>query len=431
MGEPKKVKRYDSLNPGQWMTTPFTRTAEGFLTGRAIVTSIGVFTYRNSDGTTSRELRLPEEVFDSESLASMKLKPVVNDHPDKKVIPSNVEALAVGSLGSLVTTTVQERTWDGYTPPEKLTDGLHVAVDMSINKEDAIEDVLNGKRALSMGYECEIEKADEGATWLGMAYDYIQRKIRYNHCAIVDAARAGDAARIRLDDKDQEAGNVLGIHLDSGDAIRVDIKPSGDTGGQANQEEAMKYRLDNGMEYDAPEGFVQAYVSVKEKADSADKALTKEREDHKATLSKLEAERDTAKDRADKAESEAKKAKEDAALAISPDRVKAAAKQMAALYDAADRAGVEVKDDMADLDIKKAVINAVFPKADLKEKDEAYISARYDSALEMLETNADGESRAVAGEVPTAETRTDSKAARDRMIELNRRLSRGDKAEGV
>jgi hypothetical protein len=430
MAEPKKVKRYDSLDPGRWMTTPFTRTTEGFLTGRAIVTSIGVFAYRNVDGSTTRELRLPEEVLDPESLASMRLKPVTNDHPAEKVTPANTQELAVGSLGSLVTTTVQERTWEGYTPPEKLTDGLHVAVDMTINQAGAIDDVLNGKRSLSMGYECEIEKADEGATWLGMAYDAIQRKIRYNHCAIVDAARAGDAARIRLDGKDQEAGDASGIHLDSGDAIRVDIKPSGETGGdQAQYQEVktMKYRLDNGMEYDAPEGFVQAYVSMKERSDNADKALAKEREDHKSALSKLEAERDTAKDRADKAEAEAKKAKEDAA--ISPDRVKAAAKEMAALYDAADRAGVEVKDDMADLDIKKAVITAVFPKADLKDKDEAYITARYDSALEMLESHADEESRAVAGEVPSAETRTDSTSARKRMIELNRRLSNGEKVK--
>jgi hypothetical protein len=188
----------------------------------------------------------------------------------------------------------------------------------------------------------------------------------------------------------------------------------------------MKYRLDNGMEYDAPEGFVQAYVSMKEKADNADKALAKEREDQKAALSKLAAERDTAKDRADQAEAEAKKAKEDAA--VSPEKVKAAAKAMAALYDAADRAGVEVKDDMADLDIKKAVITAVFPKADLKDKDEAYITARYDSALEMLESRADGESRAVAGELPSGEIKMDSASARRRMIELNRRLSRGDKA---
>jgi hypothetical protein len=84
MAEPRKVKRYDSLAPVRWMTTPFARTAEGFLSGHAIVTSIGVFTYRNADGSTSRELRLPEEVFDSESLASMKLKPVSMTIPPEK-----------------------------------------------------------------------------------------------------------------------------------------------------------------------------------------------------------------------------------------------------------------------------------------------------------------------------------------------------------
>ena len=191
----------------------------------------------------------------------------------------------------------------------------------------------------------------------------------------------------------------------------------------------MKYRLDNGMEYDAPEGFVSAYVSMKEKADSAEKALAKERDDHKNALSKMEAERDTAKDRADKAEADAKKAKEDAA--VSPDRVKAAAKEMAALYDAADRAGVEVKEDMSDTAIKKAVITAVFPTAKLDGKDDAYITARFDSALDVLAKHDDRESRAVAGEIPSAETRTDSVAARKRMVELNRRLSRGEKTEGV
>jgi hypothetical protein len=423
-----KVKRYDSLDPAQWMATPFTRTTDGFLTGRAIVTSIGVFTYQNADGGVSRELRLPDEVFNTDSLASMKLKPVTNDHPAEKVTPENVQKLAVGSLGSNPSSTTQERTWDAYTPLEKLTDGLHLAIDMTINNADAIDDVLNGKRSLSMGYECEIAKADAGGTWLGMAYDSIQRNIRYNHCAIVDVARAGDAARIRLDGKVQEAGNDLGIHLDSGDAVRVDIKPSGDSRGdqaQDQEDKTMKYRLDNGMEYDAPEGFVQAYVSMKEKADSADKALAKEREDHKAASSKLEAERDTAKDRADKAEAEAKKAKE--AVALTSERLDEAVKAKLAILDAADRAGVEVKTDMLDADIKKAVIMAVFPTAKLDGKDDAYLSARFDSAVETLESRADGQSRAVAGEYPTSESRTDSVKARQRMVELNRRLSRGEK----
>jgi hypothetical protein len=184
MSNRKQVRRFDSLDPARWMTVPFTRTTEGFLTGRAIVTGVGVFTYLNKDGSTTRELRLPEEVFSSESLASMKLKPVTNGHPDEKVTPENMRDFTVGSLGSNPSSTVQERSFDGYTPFEKLTDGFHVAIDMTVQRADAIEAVLNGKRALSMGYECEFESAEPGSVWCGMEYDGIQRNIRYNHCAV-------------------------------------------------------------------------------------------------------------------------------------------------------------------------------------------------------------------------------------------------------
>ena len=200
MGTPKTVKRFDTLDAGSWMTTKFTRTTEGFLTGRAIVTSIGVFTYQYADGTVLRELRLPEEVFASESLESMKLKPVTNQHPDGFVTPENQKELQVGSLGSDVTTTTQIRDYDSWTDSDKITDGIHVAIDMTINRDDAIDDVLNGRRALSMGYTCEIEETS--GVYMGVEYDCIQRKIRYNHCAIVDAARAGDAAMIHLDGAD-------------------------------------------------------------------------------------------------------------------------------------------------------------------------------------------------------------------------------------
>ena len=68
----KDLKRFDNIDNSQWMTIPFERTNEGFLRGRAIVTSIGVFTYKRKDGTIQRELRLPEEVFSPSTLNSMK-----------------------------------------------------------------------------------------------------------------------------------------------------------------------------------------------------------------------------------------------------------------------------------------------------------------------------------------------------------------------
>ena len=59
-----------------YATSPAEKTAEGFLVARAPVTSIGVFSYRNPDGSERRELRLPEEVFNADSLASLRLKPL-------------------------------------------------------------------------------------------------------------------------------------------------------------------------------------------------------------------------------------------------------------------------------------------------------------------------------------------------------------------
>jgi hypothetical protein len=409
------------------MTTPFTKTAEGFLVGRAVVTNVGVFSYQNKDGTVTRELRLPEEVFAIDSLNSMKLKPMVNNHPAEAVTANNAKALQIGSLGnnpsdwissyaSFNPDGISERGLSG-------SDGFHVAIDMTITDAAAIQDVENGKVALSMGYGCEIEETS--GVWCGMAYDAIQRKIRYNHCALVDGARAGDAARIRLDGKDQEVDDKLGIRLDSGDAIRVDIKPSGETGGDQakNQEDTtMKYRLDNGMEYEAPDGFVQAYVALKERADNADKALAKEREDQKAAISRMEAERDTAKARTDKAEKELKEAQD---ALNDPKRLDAAIEAKLVLHDAAKKADIEIKKDMSDEDIKKAVILSVFPECKFDGKDETYITARFDATVEFLKTRADGKSRIVAGENFQGEARCDAAKAHQDMVDRLYRLSNG------
>ena len=83
-GKNKEMIRYDRIDAPTWMTDPFEQTPEGFLRGRACVTNIGVFPYRLEDGSIEYELRHPEDVFDSESMASLKLKPVTNNHPKEK-----------------------------------------------------------------------------------------------------------------------------------------------------------------------------------------------------------------------------------------------------------------------------------------------------------------------------------------------------------
>ena len=404
----KEIRRFDNIDHSEWMTTPFERTTEGFLKGRAIVTCCGVFTYKRADGTLQRELRLPEEVFAPATLESLKLKPVTLNHPTELVTPENADMLQVGSLGDNPSSTNQEYNWNGEpTDWKKLTDGLNVAVDMIITKKDAIDAVINGKQGLSMGYTCDIEIAEPGSTWCGVEYDYIQRNIKYNHCAIVDAGRAGDNAKIEL-------------RVDSADAVLEDKLVTKDGGTKM----LKKINLD-GIDYEAEESVIKALNTEKKRADDAVAELSKFKEDSAKELSVMTAERDTQKERADKAEEDLAKAK---AEALDSTKLDEAVNARIELYKNAEKAGVEVKNDMKDADIKKAVIAKVFPKANLDGKDSAYIDARYDATIEMLAERADSNSRQVLADTPNnhADSVDD---ARQRMIDKMKKDSRHEQEE--
>lgn len=403
----KDLKRFDNIDNSQWMTIPFERTNEGFLKGRAIVTSIGVFSYKRADGTIQRELRLPEEVFSPSTLNSMKLKPVTLNHPTELVTSDNADKLQVGSLGDNPSWTKEwhDRNW------EEVTDGINCAIDMIITNKDAVDAVLNGKQSLSMGYTCDLEMAQPGSTWCGVEYDFIQRNIRYNHCAIVDSARAGDNAKIEL-------------RVDSEDAVLEDIMVTKIDGG--TKMSLKKIKLD-GIEYEAEESVIKALNAEKARADAAenDACETKKSMDKKVAdmekkvtefekrISELEAERDSAKEKKDAAEAELKKVKADAA---DPKHLDAAVKAKIELLHNAEKAKVEVKEDMSDMDIKKAIITSQFPKANFDGKDDVYIQARYDSAVEMMVEKNDAAIRQATSDTPP-ETRVDENDAREKMIQ--------------
>lgn len=406
----KEIRRFDNIDRSEWMTTPFERTTEGFLKGRAIVTCGGVFTYKRADGSLQRELRLPEEVFASATLESLKLKPVTLNHPTELVTPENADMLQVGSLGDDPSSTNQEYNWNGEpTDWKDRTDGINVAVDMIITKKDAIDAVINGKQGLSMGYTCDIEMAQPGATWCGVEYDFIQRNIRYNHCAIVDEGRAGDNAKIEL-------------RADSADAILEDKLVTKDGGTKM----LKKINLD-GIDYEAEESVIKALNTEKKRADDAVAELSKLKEDSAKELTVMTAERDTQKERADKTEEDLAKAK---AEALDSTKLDEAVKNRMELYENAKKAGIEVKNDMKDADIKKAVITKVFPKANLDGKDSAYIDARYDATVEMLENTADAHNRKVIAGAGNPESHADSAdEARNKMIENMKKASRHEEGK--
>ena len=93
----------------------------------------------------------------------------------------------------------------------------------------------------------------------------------------------------------------------------------------------------------------------------------------------VEAERDMLKDKVDSLEA---KIRETEAKVLDDASITAKVTAKVALLEQAKAFEVDVKADMSDIDIKKAVIMKVAPKANLDGKNDLYIDARYDATLE-------------------------------------------------
>lgn len=172
----RNITRLDSI--------PLTQThytAEGYLVDRPIVTSTGIFEYIKPDGTVRRELRLPEDVFDPESLKSYRGKPIIVTHDAGLITKKNVSDEQIGTIMS-----------DGYRS------GNDVRAEIIIHDTMAMKSA--GLKELSLGYNLDLE--EEPGEWNGQPYDAIQHNIRINHLALVGDARAGERARLNIDSRD-------------------------------------------------------------------------------------------------------------------------------------------------------------------------------------------------------------------------------------
>lgn len=296
---------------------------DGHLYDTPVITRTGVFAYRNPDGSTRRELRLPEEVFKQDSLETLRGIPITLGHVGKAG-SSNTH----GNIGAVLSAGKQ--------------DGDNLIADIVIHKSNVIN---QDNQELSCGYECDLE--EKSGVWNGQAYDVIQRNIRHNHLAIVKKGRAG-VARLNLDAADEDF-----------DPITQEINNP-----KPKEINMTKIRLDNGIEYDA-EPEVAAELN-KIRVENADLIKAKDT---------AEAERDVAK--ANLKELQDKQAQ------IQTEAI-AEAKARLELENQAKAAGVEVKQDSSDREIKIAVISKIRQDMNFDGKSDDYVQGFYDDACVQL-----------------------------------------------
>lgn len=348
-----KVFRID-----QAQARTFGRTPAGFLQASAALTRVGVFKYRKPDGSTVRELRHPDDVFDLASLETLKCVPVTSDHPkvnDGYVDISNVKVLSVGFIGDSL----------------KVEDNKIVAVDkLTITDEKTIQKAEAGTVELSCGYSCEFE--DVPGIYEGEAFDKRQKNIVYNHVALVDSGRAGPEIRLRLDSNSAVLESIADNF----------IIPRG---------EKMEKMTIDGKEYDvSPE-----LKLVLEKMLGAQQASTQQVAD--ATKAKADAEKavvdantkatdatktaEVAQAKLDAALEENKKFKTDS----SDDKKinELAEEKMKVISVAKHVLGASFKaDGLTNIEMKKQVLEK--SGVDVKTKTEVYVEARYDAVAESL-----------------------------------------------
>ena len=169
---------------GSKISPHLTKTPEGFLICHDVpINRIGVQKYNGyeigQDAANSTKMfkviRRPEEVFSPAAIASFNGKPITDGHPPENVTPDNIHAFERGHAQN-----IRKGTGDN--------EGCTIA-DLYITDPQLINDVMDGKREVSCGYNYDLFPNKNGT--------FEQRSIRGNHIAVVEEGRAGHHVAIK------------------------------------------------------------------------------------------------------------------------------------------------------------------------------------------------------------------------------------------
>jgi len=378
-----KVTRLDSIPLDGSFLMP-----EGVFVDSPIVTRTGIFEYTNPDGSKRRELRLAKHVFDKESLASYKHKPVIITHDVGRVTKDNIAENTVGLMTS-----------DGFR------DGDNVRVEVGIHDVGRIKEF--GYRGLSLGYDLTMDETP--GVYKGQPYDAIQLNIRVNHLALVRDARAGESARLNLDSQNKKGAttNMSTVKIMSADTLErafASCKQQGLT----NLDDVRLVVMKAATNLDASDGSGADPVKKSDTAKKSDAEAVLSPEDkvkhirEKFDSSKCDVsdvgtlleciEILMARNDATAAAKDAAKGEEDPddeKKEMNADSVDALVTERIQIIRIGDKLNLDGLEGMKPIDAKKSIVKAVLPKMNLDGRSAVYIQAAFDQAVENINARKD------------------------------------------
>jgi hypothetical protein len=383
----KDARRSDLSSFGKGVTTP-----AGYMQVDAALTRTGIFEYFDFwTGAVVRELRHPDDVFHSDSLATLPMIPVTALHPPEQVNSTTAKKYQAGSVGE----TIKQ-------------EGELVTARVCITDATLLGMVAGGMREVSCGYTCDIDPTP--GEWNGQKYDARQLNIRYDHVAVVPKGRAGEEVRLRIDASQRtDADSRPNVAAQRQDSQSGSVEPQ-------HEEKKMKIKL-QGKEFEVAEDVGQAFSAELEAANKATQAAV-------AQTDSAKKEADKEKGRADALQASLDQEKKAHADAVDPQKRKDALKARVKLEkDAAKFLGDDKLDDKDDLDIKKAVIAKALPKAKLDGCSAEYIEGVFATVLEASADKNDSLSNLRQAGTPPSTEQTKADEAQSKMVEEQRKAN--------
>ena len=167
---------------GSKLSEHMTKTPDGFLICHSVpIGRLGVQEYLGQEigmayGQRYEVERTEAEIFSAAAIASFEGKPFTNEHPPEEVTPDNASCYIKGAVKDV---------HRGQGEQEDL-----LLADIIVYDQQVIEQIEQGKREVSCGYECLYEPVGNNR--------YKQTHIVGNHVALVQKGRAG--ARVAIKD---------------------------------------------------------------------------------------------------------------------------------------------------------------------------------------------------------------------------------------
>lgn len=344
-GKLSKVKKHD----------------KGFLTAMGSMSRTGIQNYYDSKGNLIRELRLPEDVFKQESLDSFNNIPVTDDHPRVIVNTRNAKQFS-----------------RGLTQDKSRRDNDFVINGITVTDQDLIDKVFDGKSELSLGYECMLDFT-AGVHPVYGKYDAIQRNIKGNHLAIVDRARAGRNAKLHLDSENNAIFNQKVNDMTK--KLKINDKEF-----EVNQEvfdAVEKALLDAKTKNDALETEKKTLETENEKMKKEKEKKEKDKKDSEKDKKKTDSELKT--------ELDTLKAKYDSLLSSISQKAKEYSKVMDTAKKVLSDEEFKKLDGKSLMEIKKETLQTHLKDSDISEKEDTYISVRFDMINEEIATRKDSD----------------------------------------